>query len=830
MRDVSVPGIHARVDAVVGAFRQTFRSLRRAPAFTAAIIITLAIGIAANGTMAGALDALLFRAPSGIREPASLTRLFFSSVDAGTDVPPTSQSNYPALLALRAGVPDLEGIDGYSSLDIAYGEGRDAVIARATLVTGSFFETLGVRPAIGRALTPADGADGASRVAVIGDDFWRRQLGSAPVVGQLVRIGRYQYTIVGIAPPGFRGISTRAVDVWLPLGAGAADLDVTSEWRTDRGSFWLSIVGRMRPGVSRDAVERQASTVLRRWSAGSPDADTTLRVTAASMILGRSPDRPRDARTSMWLTAMSVLVLLIAVGNVVNLLVIRSIERQTETTVRLALGASPGTLARGQMLEVITLAVLGGALGMGLIVVGHAVVERALLSASAATGTSGGIVDARGAIITAAVTVVTALIIGLWSSLWIGAPRVSRLAMDPSHQTGQRVRARLALTTLQATLSIVLLVGAGLFALSLRHVQALDLGVDLDRTIVATIDVNRLALSRERSSELFAELLRRLRELPSVERAAVAASSPYMTGLAIGPYTDERSAESLWGDGRAVPFSTALGAEFFRTVGARSLRGRDFEESDVAAGEPVAIINVPLARYLWPNSDALGKCMRLDRPRRCARVVGVLAGVWKFSVFQRQRMEVFLPLGQQPSSTAPEAIFLRTRSKFSVAGPEIRRTIQSVRSDMPPVRLEELRDYADPEYRPWRLAAILFTAFGAIALLLSAVGVYGVVAFGVARRTRELAVRVALGARPADVVLAICRAEVAAVIIGLVLGIAVSIGASWWSSALLFETSSRDLRVISLAGAALLLVTLAAVVMPVKRALATDPVIGLRAD
>ena len=804
---------------------RALRTFQRAPRFAISVVSTLGIGIAANATMAGTIDKLFLQSPPGVRAPQSVTRLFFRA-DAVAEGAPNPHSNYPTLVALRA-VPALDGIDAFATARVSFGEGATAVAARAMLVTGAFFRTVGATATAGRLISAEDDRlpEGAP-VVVLSESFWRRELGADPaVLGRNVRIGRKLYTVVGVVARGFRGVTSLAADIWIPMSAGAAEFAAGSDWASDNGSLWLSLVGRLRPDISHETAALQATVVFRRWQQTLADGDTTLRVIAASIIPGRAPDRPRDVRISLWLGVVSVLVLAIACVNVINLLAGRAIERRTTIAIRLALGANSARIARELFIEAAILALFGGLLAAAVLPFALGEMTRAFVAAG---DTTTGVFDLRLLSITAAITSLTAIVVGLAPLLHVRRPELAQWLRGGAGTTAGRSTARLSLLALQAMFSTILLVGAGLFALSLRRVQALDLGVDLDHTIVASVNADGLLLSRERTRALFDNMLGRLDALPSVERAALAESSPYMSGRGIAPFTDERGQQMLWGDGREVPYSTSIGAGFFTTVGARSLRGRDFTSADVEGAELVAVINGPLARVLWPSDDALGKCMHFDTTRTCIRVVGVLAGVWKFSVMQREKMAVFVPIAQQKNGK-PGVLFIRAARDPGSTMLDVRRVIQGVRPDMPAARIERMRDYADPEFRPWRLAAEVFAWFGVVALAMAAIGIYGLVDFTVAQRTRELGVRMALGSSRVDLLRTVSERELLSVVAGLASGIVVALLAGRWSGSLLYQTSPRDPAVILVAGLILLVVAAAATVAPLRRALKVDPTTALRA-
>ncbi|MGH9158727.1 MAG: FtsX-like permease family protein, partial [Vicinamibacteraceae bacterium] len=390
----------------------------------------------------------------------------------------------------------------------------------------------------------------------------------------------------------------------------------------------------------------------------------------------------------------------------------------------------------------------------------------------------------------------------------------------------------------QAGLCLALLFGAGLFATSLRRLESLDLGVDVDRTIQMSFDLAppRLVFDDDAADLPTADETRtiyeRVRDVlarhPNIERATLAQGSPYKSGTGAGPWTAERTHDELWAT-RESAYRSTVGAGFFATVGARSLRGRDFSESDRMGSQPVAIINAPLARYLWPSKEALGECMWLDDEPACYRIVGVLGGVWKLNALERDKMAVYLSLGQVPDSV-PDAVYIRPRGNAQQLLNDVRSIAQSVYPDLPAARATVLREIIEREFKPWRLGSSVFGAFAMVALVITAIGLYGAAAVATAFRLREIGIRMALGARRRDVIRVVLGEGVTSVALGLLAGAALAAVASRWLGGLLFETTPGDTVVLVQTAVILLIVSAMGVAVPTLRALRTNPANVLRAE
>jgi len=321
---------------------------------------------------------------------------------------------------------------------------------------------------------------------------------------------------------------------------------------------------------------------------------------------------------------------------------------------------------------------------------------------------------------------------------------------------------------------------------------------------------------------LYDRALERVRAQAGVERAALAVSAPFQSGSGAGPFTAEQTL-------RDAAYSTAVGSGFFASVGAASLVGRDFTDEDKAGAPLVAVVNSNLAARLWPRGGALGNCLVMDEKRECYRVVGVLGGVWKLRALDRDRMAIYFPLAQTPDAR-PGALLVRTRGPVGPMLAQLRSTVQSIEPDLPAVNVSRARDLVDYEFRPWRLGATLFAGFSAVALIIAAVGLYGVVSFTTTLRNREIGVRMALGARRWDVTRVVAGAGLGAVLAGLIVGSAASLVASRWMGDVLYQTSPRDPAVLAQTAGVLLVVAVVAVVAPVIRALRLSPAAVLRSE
>lgn len=819
---------------------QAIRQLCRTPGVTSLIVLTLAIGIGANVTMAGLIDRLLLRPPAHVQDADRVARLLFvgPGYRGGTRV--GTKWSYPAMLDLAREVPALEQVAAYTSARLVLGSGPDARDVRASIVSPSFFPLLGVRPLLGRLFSSADGypageSAGGPPLAVISYGFWQRQFaGDSGVIGQDVHIGALPYTIVGVTPRGFQGVDVEPPDVWLPISV-TGEADLTAIWRSGRATVWLAVVARLEPGASRTVAAQQATAVWRHFNAPPGTLAARTRVIAASVIPGRGPDAPREVKVALWLGGVSALVLLIACANVANLLLARAFTRRREIAVRIALGAQRGRLARQMLTEAGLLTLISAAAAVLLAVIGGHVLQRLFVSDLSGAGV---VLDTRLLTFAAAIALGTAVLISLAPLLQSTRPNLTdALRTGAAAGGGRTSRVRTILLGAQGAVCMLLLVVAGLFAQSLQRVQALDLGVDVDRTLLIYLTVDRLSLPKEEIAQLYDRMRERVSAIPGVRGVALASWNPFAGGHAVGPHTQEHGDSYYWPPGFVMdaPIGTAVDSGFFRTIGASSLRGRDFTSADVIGAPKVAIINEPMAEFLWPGDDALGRCVYLPyydgEVVDCTTVVGVLPGFFKRSILNRDAMAVYVPLAQHTMKVdRPGSMVVGVSGNPAALLPAVRHAIESVRPDMPAVRIIPMRDVVDPEYRPWRLAASMFSIFGGVALVIAIVGVYAVVSFTAAQRSAEVAVRIALGARARSVFAAVAGDGLRTIAVGLAIGMMAALAIRRWIGPLLFRTSPSDPGIIAGVALLLLAVALVAMLVPTVRALRRDPATVLRAD
>jgi predicted permease len=578
------------------------RQLRRSPGFTAAVVLTLALGIGANSVMLGVVDTLLLSPPPGVTDADQLRRVYVAESHAG--IAAASTLSVPDYEALRDGTPSFEGVAAYTRSEVTVGRGHEAHQVRASLVTGEYFELLDVRPAVGRLFSAEEAHAGGARVAVLGHGYWQRHFGAdSGIVGRTLRIGQGSYTVVGVAASGFSGADLRRTELWLAIHVAATDF---IDGGLTRDVSWVQVLARLRPGARAATAAAEATVAYRRGlsSAEAPGRGGPATVTLSAIQEARGPEASRESRVAVWVTAVAVLVLLIACANVTNLLLARALARRPELAVRMALGAGRGALARQLLVESLLLGLLGAGAAILVALWAGPAVRALVLPAGAALSIP---IDWQFLLLTLGLGLLTGVLAGILPALEGRGTGVGD-AIRAGGRAGfaQSARVRTALIVGQVTLTTVLLVGAGLFLRSLSAVQELDLGLDLDRTLVVEADLERAGIAESRLPGLREAMLAQAAATPGVAHAALSEGGPFSHGAGTGvrvPGLDSVVRPSR----RLGPYYFAVTPEYFAAMGTAVIAGRAFSERDRAGAAPVAIVNRTMARLLWPGQAAIGR-------------------------------------------------------------------------------------------------------------------------------------------------------------------------------------------------------------------------------
>jgi predicted permease len=803
------------------------RGLLRSPGFTAAVVVTLALGIGVNATMFGIVDRLLLSAPAHVKDAGQVRRLYahMRSYLFGGVIYQASLSYLD--FADWQEARSFASLAAYWTNEVSLGRGVDAVRVNWGLASASFFRLLGVEPALGRFFDESEDRPGAAGVAVLSYGLWQARFGADPsVLGRTLDIGKGSYTVIGVAPRGFSGVDLKQVDLWAPLHAQSIERE-TDGWKRTRNYYWIEVIARLSPGVSVEAAETEATHLHRIGRAEEIERDRydeNVTVVAAPIMEARGPNASRESKVSALLAGVSLVVLLIACANVANLLLARGLRRRKEIAVRLALGMSRRRLTGLLLAESVVLGALGGAVALLVAAWGADVMRHVLLPDVAWTDSP---VGSRVLAFTAVLALVTGIVSGIVPAFQASRPDLANDLKDTARTgTVRRSRTRVALLVTQGTLSVVLLVGAGLFVRSLQRVQGVDLGLDPRRVLFALLELEPRDRTADEVDRIYQRSLERLRALPAVEHASASGVLPFWGGSIEDLYVPGLDSIPAPPPGAAVDGVTP---GYFATLGISIRRGRDFKETDAAGAAPVAIVNESIARGLW-GDDPLGKCLLIGSPDApCSQVVGVVTDSRRMELMETQRWVSYVPAAQYPE-WRPSAILLRGRRDAKGLAPVVQRELLAGDPDIRYAVVRPLQDLIDPQLRSYRLGATMFSVFGMLALVVAALGLYSVLAFNVAQRTHEIGVRTTLGATSTRTVTQILRQSLALAAIGIALGLIVALAAAGALAPLLYDVSPRDPLVLVTVTLTLLLVAALAGIVPASRAARIDPNVALRVE
>ena len=816
-----------RFDAFAFDLRYSLRQLRRSPGFAASVIVTLGLGIGANAAMFGLLDRLLLRPPAHVREPDQIRRVYLHIPD-GAQQALVTEVSYHRLSELQRDAADAIDLAGMVQTPFVAGEAEDAREIRDALVSPNFFPMLGVRPHLGRFLH--QGVEGAQEV-VLGFEWWRSAHGAdSTVIGRTIRIGTGRFTVVGVAPEAFTGVEVSSTDAWLPALAGRSIwTHLGPTWAQEHSFSWLSLVGRLRDGVTESqAGERLAAAYRQSLETQGGEAAIGAERSGAHLypaLLQRGPERNDDTRVALWLGAVAFVVLILACTNVANLLLARAVDRQGEVAVRLALGVSRGRLVRQLLQETAILATAGAAAGLVLAQFTERTLRASLL-AGANVADRG--VDWRTVAFATAMAALACLLSGLGPS-WF-ATRTDVRAMLSTAGRGIRRSSgfRTALLVTQTALSTVLLIGAGLFVRSLVAAQSTRLGYDADRLVILTVRNRSAEPLSGGTSAVYRELAVRVRAVPGVVAAATTMQVPFSisgnTHIAV-PGID--SVERL-GNFRL----NGVGPGYFEATGTRILRGRSLANTDRRGTPLVMVVSDSMARTLWPGRDAIGQCVKVGGPTSpCSEVVGVAENVHQYEIRQESSLQYWFPESQeQGNNSGAFGVLVRVDGDPARLAPVLRRALLPSLPGTVHLTVRPLGTSVQRALRPWRLGATMFTAFGALGLLIAMVGLFSALAYAVSQRRREFGVRVALGARSGGIVGMVLGQGLRLAIMGLAIGLLIALVAGKQLAPLLLGVGPRDPVVTLGVVLALSVTALLAGVIPAWRASRVDPAEALRSE
>ncbi|MFL6255009.1 MAG: ABC transporter permease [Pyrinomonadaceae bacterium] len=810
--------------------RYGLRMLARSPGFTLVAVVSLALGIGVNTAVFSLFNAVLIRQLPVVAGQERLVWL-------------RAPSSYPDYLDYREQAQSFEGMAAATgSSEFSLTRGGEPEIVRGEFVTANYFDVLGVGAHAGRGFIESEGREPA-RVVVISHQLWRTRFDAdASIVGRQVTLNGLGFTVVGVAPEGFFGTEVGLNrELWVPLSTHALlnppevgrmlDEGGGEDVLQRRHSHWLAVFARLKANVTREQAGAELSAIARRLAEaneGRVNEEALRRVQLLPLSGGMDPgDREQALPVAGIVMAVLGLVLLIACANIAGLLVARAAVRRRETAIRQALGAGRARLVRQWLTESVLLSCLGGAAGLLLALWANDVMI------SYAAGTPVASIDLRldyrVLIFTLLVSIGAGIAFGLAPAL-----QASRLDLVTALKTedalaragSRRSRLRAAFVTAQVTLSVVLLVCAGLFIRSLLSAHTIDPGFRVERALTVPVDLGLLRYKSEEGRTFYRELLARVAAQPGVESASLVRFAQLGTSFAQGQVVAEgRSAEGV--EGTSTGFNI-VGPGYFKTLGTQLVRGRDFNEADREGAPGVAVVNETLAALLWPDEDPLGKRVSFEGAKGpYLEVVGVARDGKYRSLGDRSRPYIYRPVMQSYEPRMTLVVRTSGADPRALAG-AVREQLRALDPNLPVADVRTLEEQFDLSLLPARIAAWTLGGFGLLALALAAIGIYGVVSYTVAQRTREIGVRMALGAGRADVLRLVIGEGLSVVGGGLALGLLLSFAVTRVLGGFLYGVTASDPLTFVGVPALLGAIALAAGYLPARRAARVDPMVALR--
>jgi predicted permease len=807
------------------------RVLWKSKGFTAVAVLTLALGIGVNTAIFSGVSAFVLRPLPGAGEPDRLVMLFETPVDGEGGF---NDFSYPDYLDYRSQSDVFDGVLVHDLVQAALGgDGEQTDVAWGQLVTGNFFDVLKVRMQLGRGFLPEeDATPGTHPVVVLSQDLWRTRFGGdRSLIGKTIQLNGHPFTVVGVAAEEFKGAKwALGMKFWLPLMMKQQVTGGTNGWMTARGDHWLELMARLKPGATKEQAAAQLTAIAARLERQYPDErNKAVKVTVVTEKEGRWSDMAGVVRLSSGL-AMAVvgLVLLVACANVANMMLARAVVRRREIGIRLALGAGRWRVVQQLLTESMLLSLAGGALGL-LLAFWMTDAMTSFFPSLAYQLVLDVSPDARALVFTLGVSVLTGVVFGLAPAFQSTKPDLIPVLKGESQRAGRArlVSLRNALVVAQVALSLVVLVCAALFVQSFRHAKAIDPGFATHDAVLVSVNPGLFGYTKEQGRDFYRRLAERVRATPGVEAAGAVDWMPLGdSSNSWGPVYPTGQAAPPPGEGMSA-FAETVSPGFFKAMQIPLLEGRDFEERDREGVLPEAVvINETLARRLWPGESAVGKHMSLGRDGNALEVIGVARNGKVRTLGEEPRNLMYVSVDQ----TYRGGMSLVVRSTGEPAGviAGVRQAVKELDARMSLYNVRTIEQHLTWAFWAQTMAASLATAFGLLALVLSGVGLYGVIAYTVARRTHEIGIRVALGAQSRDILRLIIGQGMTLTLVGLAAGLAGALLSARLLASLLYGVRPGDPATYILVALLLAAVALAACLVPARRATRVDPMVALR--
>jgi len=812
------------MDTLLQDIRYALRLLSRNPAFTAIAVLALALGIGANSAIFSIVNAVVLK-PLPYNSPEQLVQLWMRFTNIGI---PNDQNwvSVPEFMDLKqnSSFSHIAAIDS-GSYNVNLGATPERI--ESAVVSTDFFPLLGVQARTGRVFSPDEGRPGQNRVVLLSDGLWRRRFAADPnMIGRKLIMNGDSYVVVGVLPGDFR--FPRDAEVWTPLVFSADDLSERS-----RGNHGLQVIARIKPGMSVTQARADMAAVSQRIIQQHPSYPyKTYNFSVITIPL--LDQQVGDMRTALWVLMGAVgLVLLIACANVANLLLVRAAGRGREVAVRVALGVSRWRLVRQLLTESTVLGIVGGVCGLAL---GYWALKLLVtISATSFPRVVEARMDFRVLLFTLGVSLFTGIIFGLAPALQV----IRHTTFDALKEGGRSgssgmasANLRSALVIAEVAISLTLLVGAGLLIRSFLRLQEVDSGFRSEGVLTLRLSLPDKYSKAEQTRTFFRELLERVRQLPGVDAAGAVTGLPLSGSGWSGTATVDTQAVSEQ-DRTPEVDQRPVTPGYFEAMGITLIRGRFFDQRDNETTAPVAIVDETMARTYWPNEDAIGKRLKggdSGSPSPWFTIVGVVRHVRYRTLESPSRTEFYWPLAQTPFPLNSMSLAIHTQADPYSLAAAVQQQVQSIDSDQPIYRIRTMNELVSESSARRRLSMLLLVTFAGVALLLAAVGIYGVMSYSVAQRVHEIGIRMALGARSTEIVRLVLGQSMWMTLAGVGAGVVGSLAVTTFLSTLLFNVRATDPATFVLVAVILTAVALFASFLPAFRATRVDPVRALREE
>ena len=805
------------------------RMLAKSPGFSLVAILSLALGIGANTAIFSLVNAVLLR-PLPVEDPASLVVVSTTDQRNPGNLP-LSHLNFKDLRSQNAVFSDMAAIT-FNQLN--YSHGQEAEQIPAQVVSANYFTVLGAAPTLGRGFLPEEEAR-VTPVAVLGHGFWERSFGSDPtVVGKTMTLNRTPYTVVGVAPKNFSGVLLGAAPaVWLPM---SKNLVPVPDWYETRRGLFLFSVARLKPGVTVEQARGNLRTIFTNLEQAFPVDNKGRSATAVPVLVARLNPNGLGANVivqqSSFLMIVVGIVLLIACANIANLLLARSSKRRREVAIRLALGATRARLVRQLLTESLLLSLIGGTAGMALAYWTLNAIVAARLPLPFPVDQAALSIDPRVLAFTAGLAILTGVLFGLAPALQASRPDVVPVLKNelmPAAAGHRGIRGFLAtgqlLVVVQVALSLMALIAAGLFLRDLQHSQRIDTGFETRGVLVVNFNLLREGYTQERGQVFYDRVVERTAGLPGIQGAAIASNPPLAGGFFRSVYPEGADTTTT---GRVLVQVTTVGTGYFQTIGIPIVRGRDFTRADTAEAPKVVVVNQTMAQQFWKGEEAIGKRFKFFGDKDYTTVIGVAKDSKYNAVTETPQNFIYQPLSQ--NYTPAGTLHIRAAGDAAALSTAVRASLHEIDPSVSVFNVRTLEEQVGRSLQPLKMNVMMLAVFGALALLLASIGLYGVASYSVTRRTREIGVRMALGASPSSVLGLVLGHGMILVGAGLLIGLVAAYAAAGLMRTLVVGVNTHDPLTFAVTAAGLGSIALLASYIPARRATRIDPLIALRTD